>query len=188
MVQRFLETTLFRRWYQPPHSHPDSFAVPLWSGIACTNWGLQGPLIPYKVIRGRGDSPACLLPYTTQVIPHDDIYWERRGIGPHQFLQGTTTKTEGTASYIDLIFNMVTKTIPEERSYESEWWNYLSLYIIMMHNLHRLVDTYLKPWWTIPYWPSWFGMLVPTCPSLGSIYSRVLILEPFYNPHMGFSE
>ena len=49
---------------------------------------------------------------------------------------------EGTARYIDLIFNMVAKTvITEEHSSEYEFQNALFLYMGIIHNFHDLVDT-----------------------------------------------
>ena len=50
---------------------------------------------------------------------------------------------EVTASYIDLIFSMATKTLAKERSSNYECRKYLLLYMIIMHNYNGLVDTYL---------------------------------------------
>ena len=46
-------------------------------------------------------------------------------------------------SYIGLIFNMVAKTVAEDRSSGSELCNCLSLYMIILKNCCGLVDTYL---------------------------------------------
>ena len=41
---------------------------------------------------------------------------------------------ERTVRYIDLIFNMVDKTVVEEISSKSEFWNSLCMYMIILYN------------------------------------------------------
>ena len=48
---------------------------------------------------------------------------------------------EGNLSYIETIFNTVAKTATEERSYESDFRNALSLYMIILHNCRGIFDT-----------------------------------------------
>ena len=46
---------------------------------------------------------------------------------------------EGNVSYIDLILSMVTKTAAEELSSDSEFRNYLFLYMSILHNFCGIV-------------------------------------------------
>ncbi|KAL7458092.1 hypothetical protein ACHAWC_009589, partial [Mediolabrus comicus] len=62
---------------------------------------------------------------------------------PQHFLTGTATFPEGNAKYIDLVFSIVSKTVNEDRSSESEQRKALSLYLSVLHNCTGQVDSYL---------------------------------------------
>jgi hypothetical protein len=66
------------------------------------------------------------------------------GKAPHQFLAGKVTNDDSSTSYIDLIFNMVAKTVAEERASESEIRKALSLYMSILLNCRGSVDNYLS--------------------------------------------
>ena len=94
---------------------------------------------------------------------------------------------EGTVSYIDLVFSMVAKTVAEERSSESEYRKYLSLYMSILHNLRGLVDTYVPIMNNIVL--AKMGRQVNDYVPLTwiSIF-QVFGLALFYNPHMELAE
>lgn len=62
---------------------------------------------------------------------------------PQHFLTGTAAFPEGNAKYIDLVFSIVSKTVNEDRSSESEQRKALSLYLSVLHNCTGQVDSYL---------------------------------------------
>lgn len=62
---------------------------------------------------------------------------------PQHFLSGSAAFPEGNAKYIDLVFSIVSKTVNEDRSSESEQRKALSLYLSVLHNCTGQVDSYL---------------------------------------------
>jgi len=64
---------------------------------------------------------------------------------PQKFLAGSVETPEGggNVKYIDMIFNIVSKTVQEDRSSESEQRKALSLYMSVLHNCTGQVDNYL---------------------------------------------
>ena len=90
---------------------------------------------------------------------------------------------EGTLSYIETIFNTVAKTATEERSYESDFRNALSLYMIILHNCRGIFDTYLPMMNDIVL--AKLGHHVSAAIPLTWIdIFQVLILALLYNPHL----
>ena len=63
---------------------------------------------------------------------------------PQHFLSGSAAFPEGNAKYIDLVFSIVSKTVNEDRSSESEQRKALSLYLSVLHNCTGQVDSYLR--------------------------------------------
>lgn len=61
----------------------------------------------------------------------------------NHFLTATANVPEGPRKYIDLIFSIVSKTVQEDRSSESEARKALSLYMSVLHNCTGRVDEYL---------------------------------------------
>jgi len=66
------------------------------------------------------------------------------GKAPQQFLSGKIVMADKTVSYIELIFNMVTKTLAEDRTSEGEVRKAISLYLSILHNCRGMVDGYLS--------------------------------------------
>jgi hypothetical protein len=62
---------------------------------------------------------------------------------PQHFLNATAAFPEGNAKYIDMVFSIVSKTVNEDRSSESEQRKALSLYLSVLHNCVGQVDSYL---------------------------------------------
>jgi hypothetical protein len=63
---------------------------------------------------------------------------------PERFLSVTAAIPEtGSVKYIDMIFNIVSKTVQEDRSSESEQRRALSLYMSVLHNCPGRVDGYI---------------------------------------------
>ena len=94
---------------------------------------------------------------------------------------------EGTVSYIDLIFNMVTKTATEERSSKSVCRNSLSLYMSNMHNCHGLFVTYLLMMNDVIFSKLWKHVVAVIPLTLIDIL-QVLRLALFYNPQLELDE
>ena len=94
---------------------------------------------------------------------------------------------EGTVSYIDLAFSMVSKTVAEERSSYSVFRKSLLLCTIIIHNYCGLIDTYL-PIMNVILLTN-LGQNVGSTISLTRIVIfQVLGLTLFYNPHLEFAE
>ena len=82
---------------------------------------------------------------------------------------------------------MTTKTVSEERSYESELRNALSLYMLIMLNWCRIVETYFPMINSIML--DNIGKHISAATPLTRIaLLQVLISVIFYNPHLEFSE
>jgi len=62
---------------------------------------------------------------------------------PNHFLNATANFPDGPKKYIDLIFSIVSKTVEEEHSSESEARKALTLYMSVLHNCVGRVDEYL---------------------------------------------
>jgi len=62
---------------------------------------------------------------------------------PQHFLTATAAFPEGNAKYVDMVFSIVSKTVNEDRSSESEQRKALSLYLSVLHNCTGQVDSYL---------------------------------------------
>jgi hypothetical protein len=63
---------------------------------------------------------------------------------PERFLSATEVIPDvGSMKYIDMIFNIVSKTVNEDRSSESEQRKALSLYMSVLHNCAGRVDNYV---------------------------------------------
>mmetsp|Transcript_2586 Transcript_2586/g.5551 ORF Transcript_2586/g.5551 Transcript_2586/m.5551 type:complete len:1070 (-) Transcript_2586:974-4183(-) len=62
---------------------------------------------------------------------------------PRYFLTAAADMPEGSVKYIDMIFNIVSKTVQEDRSSESEQRKALSLYMSVLHNCTGQVDNYV---------------------------------------------
>lgn len=62
---------------------------------------------------------------------------------PDHFLSAAVDTPEGRVRYIDMIFSIVSKTVNEDRSSESEQRKALSLYMSVLHNCTGKVDGFL---------------------------------------------
>ena len=62
---------------------------------------------------------------------------------PRHFLASSANTSEGQLTFIDMIFNIVSKTVQEDRSSESEQRKALSLYMSVLHNCTGQVDNYV---------------------------------------------
>lgn len=62
---------------------------------------------------------------------------------PRHFLTASVDTPEGPVKYVDMIFSIVSKTVHEDRSSESEQRKALSLYMSVLHNCTGQVDNYL---------------------------------------------
>ncbi|KAL7531578.1 hypothetical protein ACHAXR_006571, partial [Thalassiosira sp. AJA248-18] len=62
---------------------------------------------------------------------------------PRHFLTASVETPEGAVKYIDMIFSIVSKTVNEDRSTESEQRKALSLYMSVLHNCTGQVDNYV---------------------------------------------
>jgi len=66
------------------------------------------------------------------------------GKAPQKFLQGSAMiPKRGNVSYIDMIFDIVAKTVSEEQASESEVRKALTLYLSILHNCRGQVDQYV---------------------------------------------
>jgi len=66
------------------------------------------------------------------------------GKAPQKFLQGSAViPNRGTVSYIDMIFDIVAKTVSQEQASEGEVRKALTLYLSILHNCRGQVDQYL---------------------------------------------
>jgi hypothetical protein len=78
--------------------------------------------------------------YLNMMVPCLQSYIAK---GPDVFLTGMVQLPEGNTPYIDLVASMVTKTITNERSSESECRYALSLFMCILHNCPGKVDQYI---------------------------------------------
>jgi importin-7 len=62
---------------------------------------------------------------------------------PDVFLTGSTQLPEGTIPYIDLISNMVAKTVANDRASEAECRYALSMFMCILHNCPNKIDGYV---------------------------------------------
>ena len=62
---------------------------------------------------------------------------------PRHFLASSANTPEGQLKYIDMVFNIVAKTVGEDRSSEGEQRKALSLYMSVLHNCTGQVDAYV---------------------------------------------
>ena len=104
-----------------------------------------------------------------------------------EIYQWTTTTPEGNIIYIDLIFSMVAKTVTKEKYSESEWRKALSMYIGIMNNWIKFVDTHLSMMKNIML--ANLGQHVSATIILTWITTfQVLVSVLFYNPHLELAE
>lgn len=79
--------------------------------------------------------------YLNLMVPSLENYI---GKAPEAFLRGSAIiPDKGAVPYIDLIFAIVSKTVSEEQSSESEVRKALSLYLSILHNCRGQVDRYI---------------------------------------------
>jgi importin-7 len=78
--------------------------------------------------------------YLNMMVPCLQSYITK---APHVFLSGSAQLPEGNVPYIDLISNMVAKTVSNDRASETECRYALSMFMCILHNCPCKVDGYL---------------------------------------------
>ena len=78
--------------------------------------------------------------YLNMMVPCLQSYIAK---GPDVFLSGSAQLPEGNIPYIDLVSNMVAKTVSNDRASEAECRYALSMFMCILHNCPHKVDGYL---------------------------------------------
>ncbi|KAG7344305.1 Importin-beta N-terminal domain containing protein [Nitzschia inconspicua] len=78
--------------------------------------------------------------YLNMMVPCLQAYIQK---GPDMFLVGKAQMPEGVIPYIDLIVNMVAKTVTNDRASESECRYALSLFMSLLHNCQGKIDQFI---------------------------------------------
>ena len=78
--------------------------------------------------------------YLNMMVPCLQSYIAK---GPEFFLSGSAQLPEGNIPYIDLVSNMVAKTVSNDRASEAECRYALSMFMCILHNCPHKVDGYL---------------------------------------------
>eukprot|EP00584_Thalassiosira_punctigera_P008909 CAMPEP_0172545150 /NCGR_PEP_ID=MMETSP1067-20121228/15144_1 /TAXON_ID=265564 ORGANISM="Thalassiosira punctigera, Strain Tpunct2005C2" /NCGR_SAMPLE_ID=MMETSP1067 /ASSEMBLY_ACC=CAM_ASM_000444 /LENGTH=1077 /DNA_ID=CAMNT_0013331839 /DNA_START=115 /DNA_END=3348 /DNA_ORIENTATION=+ len=106
---------------------------------------------------------------------------------PQHFLTSSAVTPEGSIKYIDMIFSIVSKTLHENRSSESEQRKALSLYMSVLHNCTGQVDSYLPTINDIALGK--LGQQVNAeNPSTRHVVFQVLGSALYYNPELELAE